>query len=211
LRLQFSVDGSRAQEAMQLEQLKSHYKMQIDEANLVGADTSAIMEAWELEKDRIAKTHQSIRTQTILSGTAQLFGALGQLFEGNKKFAIAEALINTFQAVTAALKNPPGPPFTIPAAVAAGAFGLAQVQKIRSQRPGSGGGGSISGPGGGGGQIGAFSPTPTGPQQGPVEIRVFLEGEGYFQISPEELAQQMGNEYARQAHAAGQYIGGGDG
>jgi len=47
-----------------------------------------------------------------------------------KAFNIAGSIIDTFRAVTTALANPPGPPFSIPQAVAAGVFGAAQTAMI---------------------------------------------------------------------------------
>lgn len=46
-----------------------------------------------------------------------------------------EALINTGAAVVSALANPPGPPYSIPQALAAGAMGAAQVAAINAQAP----------------------------------------------------------------------------
>lgn len=72
-------------------------------------------------------------------------GALASLFKESKAVAIANALINTYEAVTAALKNPPGPPFSYVYAAAALANGMAQVQAIRStNKSGGGSGGSTA-------------------------------------------------------------------
>ena len=71
-------------------------------------------------------------------------GALANLFNQSKGVAIANALINTYEAVTAALKNPPGPPFSYVYAAAALAQGMAQVQAIRSTNKSGGGGGGTT-------------------------------------------------------------------
>ena len=156
------------------------------------------------------RRQQAIRSQTLRKGLGQMFGALSTLFNDNKVFAIASATINTFEAVTAALKNPPGPPWTIPAAVAAGVFGFAQVKAIMKSKPGSGATSIAGSPGGGGSvsvgagaSISGLSTTPTDPVRGPVEIRVFFEGEGFFQVSMDELAQTVAEAYAKQAGFAG--------
>ena len=210
LRLGFTTQWSTESENLLMEQLNREYEEKITAAELIKADVTAIELAQQLEQDEITRAHNAIRTQTLIGGFGALAGAMSQLFGESKAFAIAQALINTYQAVTAALAAPPGPPWTIPFAVAAGVFGLAQVQKIRSSNPGGGGGGSISSPGiGAGGALPTTptSPTPIGGQQGPLEIRVFLEGEGYTNISLPDLAQQVGEEYARQAGRGGFFPG----
>ena len=50
-----------------------------------------------------------------------------------KALAISQSIIDTAVAVVGALKNPPGPPFTIPFAVAAGALGATQTAAISAQ------------------------------------------------------------------------------
>lgn len=83
------------------------------------------------------------------SAASAVSGALTQVFEKNKGVAIANALINTYQAFTAALTNPPGPPFSYAQAAAALASGFAQVQNIRStQASGGGGSNAVSSSGG---------------------------------------------------------------
>ncbi len=74
-------------------------------------------------------------------------GALAGAWPENKGFAIAQAIINTAQAATRALAEggPYAGPFLAAAMVAAG---VAQIQKIQSTEPGTGGmsGGGASGP-----------------------------------------------------------------
>jgi TP901 family phage tail tape measure protein len=78
---------------------------------------------------------------------------LGKVFENNKAVAIAQALINTFQAITNAWANVPWP-VNIAAAAAAAAAGFAQVANIRRTTKNGGGGGSGAA---GGGSAGASS------------------------------------------------------
>ncbi|SDP40702.1 hypothetical protein SAMN04488061_2883 [Filomicrobium insigne] len=87
--------------------------------------------------------------------------ALTNVFNQSKGVAIASALINTYEAFTRALANPPGPPFSYAQAAAALANGFAQVQNIRStSKSGSGGGSGGSSGGGGAGRAPASTPTP---------------------------------------------------
>lgn len=74
---------------------------------------------------------------------SSVLGSLGQMFQGSKPIAAAQALINTFQGMTEALKLPfPG---NLAAAAAVAAQGFAAVRGIQSARPGSsGGGGAVS-------------------------------------------------------------------
>ena len=60
-------------------------------------------------------------------------------FKRNKAFNLASATIETALAVTRALSQPPGPPITIPASVAAGAIGAIEVAAIASQKFAKGG------------------------------------------------------------------------
>jgi hypothetical protein len=64
-------------------------------------------------------------------------GALASMFKENKAIAVADAVVNTAAAIVAALKNPPGPPFSFVYAAAAAAAGAAQIATILSTQPGS--------------------------------------------------------------------------
>jgi uncharacterized membrane protein YphA (DoxX/SURF4 family) len=70
-------------------------------------------------------------------------GAMGQMFEGSKPIAIAQALIDTYQGVTKALAQ--GGWFGIVRAAAVAAKGFAAVASIRATRPGSGASASSAG------------------------------------------------------------------
>lgn len=71
-----------------------------------------------------------------MSGASAVLGSLSQLFPKVKAFAIAEAVINTYKAATAALAAPPGPPVSFAYVAAAIISGLAQVQQIRKTNSG---------------------------------------------------------------------------
>jgi hypothetical protein len=82
--------------------------------------------------------------------------AMGQMFQGSKPIAAAQALINTFQGITEALKLPF--PANLAAAVKVAAQGFAAVQGINSARPGSGASGLASARGAAGGGEAASIP-----------------------------------------------------
>jgi hypothetical protein len=79
---------------------------------------------------------------------SSVLGSLGEMFDGSKEIAIAQAIVNAWAGATEALKLP------FPANIAAFgkvlATGLGAVQKISSARPGGGGGGGSAGAAGGG-------------------------------------------------------------
>ena len=101
---------------------------QASQAGMVDTErlTAASVQAWASMQSSIAQT------------AGNLTGALSQLFAKNKGFAYANALISTYEAVTRALANPPGPPFSYVNAAAAAIKGMAQVRAIASTTPGSG-------------------------------------------------------------------------
>ncbi|MHC5066388.1 MAG: hypothetical protein ACYTG5_20730, partial [Planctomycetota bacterium] len=88
---------------------------------------------------------------TVLRGTASLFGAIAsvsqsggeKVFKVQKAFAIANAIVSTYEGAAAALKIGPA---GIPLAAAIVLSGLARVRQIKATQPGGGGGLS---PGGG--------------------------------------------------------------
>ena len=55
-------------------------------------------------------------------------------FQRNKAFNIVSATAETALAVVRALATPPGPPITVPASIAAGALGAAQIATIAAQK-----------------------------------------------------------------------------
>lgn len=104
----------------------------------------------QAEQQRLGKTAEQARTyaefemkttaektQFAMEQGAQIFSALGaqnkKAFEAAKAFNIANAVMNTYMAVTKALASYPFP-FSLIAAGGALAFGLAQVAQIRSQQ-----------------------------------------------------------------------------
>jgi hypothetical protein len=125
----------------------------------------------EFVQDEVSRI-LSIR-QVLRDGSVRLLGAIAQFAEtqGEKSFKIAqafqiaEAITAGILAVQRALASPPGPPFTIPLAAAIAIQTAANVQRIRSTRPGGGAG--IAAPSGGGGVPGGGAPGAVG---APVEV-----------------------------------------
>lgn len=121
------------------------------------------------EIERRVQEHLALeraKQNALVSGTGSLFGMLAQVaalggkktFDIYKAFALAEAGIAAYTAYNQALKNPPGPPYTYPAAAAALGMGLLRVRQIAMMKPGS----SAGGGGGGGTTGGVDTTTPTG-------------------------------------------------
>lgn len=108
------------------------------------------------------------KAQSALGVASAIAGGLNNLFKENKALAIANAVINTAEAVTKNLAAYPGP-VGVGMAAAALLNGIAQIRAITStnkgsktQPPGLNGGGSISGFGAAGGEAtGADVPSRT--------------------------------------------------
>lgn len=124
------------------------------------------------------------------SAASAVSGALSNLFSESKGLAIANALINTYEAVTAALKNPPGPPFSYAYAAAALANGMAQVAAIRStNKSGGGGGGSAAG------GVGAGATQAAAPQQ-QQSFFIDLQGQTFGRDQVRGLIEQINDAVA---------------
>jgi len=108
--------------------------------------------------------------------------AMGQMFQGSKPIAAAQALINTFQGITEALKLPF--PASLAAAAKVAAQGFAAVRGIQSARPGSG---AIAGSAAAGG--GSSGTTTSAQQQAPTTT---------FQFTLQNDPMGFGEQFARQ-------------
>jgi hypothetical protein len=106
-------------------------------------------------------------TSGMVSG---VLDSLGTLFQGSKKFAAAQALVNAWAGATEALKLPF--PANLAAFAKVLATGLGAVKNINSAKPGSAGAGASSGGGGAGGGGSAA------PAQGPLEVGLNTYGGG---------------------------------
>jgi hypothetical protein len=142
------------------------------EGNAIRKETQTITEALISKEHELlqawakgainAKTYGIAMSQAAWSAqnahaqaASKIVGNLQGVFGQAKGFAIAQAVINTYEAFTAALKGPPGPPWSYAIAASTLAAGFAQVQNIRSTNPGSAGsssgGGATAGTAGGAG------------------------------------------------------------
>ncbi len=93
------------------------------------------------------KEIERLKNEAYVKMVADSFGSissiLGKESKAGKAFAIAQALINTFQGISAGVKL--GFPQAIPAVLAASATGFAAVKNIvKVKTPGGGGGGGVS-------------------------------------------------------------------
>jgi hypothetical protein len=127
---------------------------------------------------------QTMATANLASSyldlAGQAVGALGTLFKDSKAVAVAQAVINTAQAITATLAQYGATPWGIAAAAVAAASGAAQIATIMSAQPGSGKKPKVGGGGGGGNkktQGGGSSEEAGGSQR---SMTVVLQGQGGF-------------------------------
>lgn len=113
-------------------------------------------EPWEIAREELASLdaalaagaiswaqYQSAAVKSMAGAASSTLGAMGQIsgalasaFEGNKAFAVANAIINTAEGVTKALAQ--GGMFAFPIAAALAVAGAAQVATILSASPGGG-------------------------------------------------------------------------
>jgi hypothetical protein len=122
------------------EQLRSPHEIMLQQQKAL----QAAYEQTKIDAGQLADAQQraGLIAQNAYAGMASsILGSLGGIFEKSKGFAIAQALINTYEGATKALSAYP-PPFNIAAMAATVAAGMAQVAAIRStNKSGSGGGG----------------------------------------------------------------------
>jgi len=195
-KLQSRLDFLRESLMTERELLQSEYAEQ--QTLLVDALNQKLMSETEYAQRRkqleeklqsdLAKLDE-VRRQQALGATATLFGGLAQLAQlGGKKlfniakaFSIAEAVMNTAQAVTKTYTTLPYP-FNIPAAIGQAAAGAAQIATIASTQPGGGGGG-IKAPSASGGAGATTAPAAAAPAAGggrPTQVALQLTGGDLF-------------------------------
>jgi hypothetical protein len=101
------------------------------------------------ESSALVNAAVSVLTDGAVASTqgmaTQIMSTLGTLFQGSKKFAIAQALVNAWTGATEALRLPF--PQNIVAFEKVLGTGLNAVKNIKSAKPGGGGGGSSAGSG----------------------------------------------------------------
>jgi hypothetical protein len=126
---------------------------------------------------------QTMATANLASSyldlAGQAVGALGTLFKDSKAVAVAQAVINTAQAITATLAQYGATPWGIAAAAVAAASGAAQIATIMSAQPGSSKKPKVGGGGGGGKKTKESS---SGGEAGGSQrsMTVVLQGQGGF-------------------------------
>ena len=135
--LQLLMDKQTKEDAM-LEEWRAANKVKEEEyqAAKTALEQKQAVESLKLQ-DQKQKAEEKLSQQKfdVARNTFAQLASIGQtgskqLNDIVKASAIAQATMDTYAAATAALKNPPGPPYTIPLAAATVAAGLANVARI---------------------------------------------------------------------------------
>lgn len=127
-------------------------ELEIAQANEINDVNLKLEESKRAEAEKTAEQKKILQQQEIQSAS-ETFGILADLLgkqsKAGKAFAVAQALINTYQGITAGVKL--GYPQAIPAVLSASVTGFKAVKDILKTEPKqSGGGGAPSSSGGGG-------------------------------------------------------------
>lgn len=149
--LEEDLRGKTGVIAAMLLELEDKMRMGFEKSPLMTTDPAEIdkMRAQEEERARIAREADQFILDsraamfTSLANLADVFYSLSKgkskaLFNLWKVASASEAIVNAYAAANAALKNPPGPPYTIPFAAAALTMGLANAARISSMSFGGG-------------------------------------------------------------------------
>jgi hypothetical protein len=122
--------------------------------------------------DKLDEETARARIVRTLQSSQQIIGALGSIFQKNKAFAIATAIVNTALGITAVWKDDSLPTWyaKLAATLVVAASGAAQISAIRGAQPG-GGGGSF------GGSSGGVASQPTSPAQNPNSASISQQSE----------------------------------
>lgn len=134
---------------------------------------------------------KSITAGEILGLAGQLTGALGTMFGNSKAFAVAEAIINTAQAITKTIAQYGATPWGLAAAGVAAATGAAQIATIMRTNKGSKTAPSVASSAG----AAANSNEPSRQQA----ISINLQGDVYSRQSVEDLLASI-NEAVSDGH-----------
>jgi len=141
--------------------------------------------SWTEWSDAAVRAKMVTATE-VLGLAGQLTGALGQMFGDSKGWAIAEAVINTAQAITKTIAQYGATPWGLAAAGVAAATGAAQIATIARTNKGSKSAPSVRGAAGRGGA--ANNNTPGESSQSVV---IQLQGDVYNRQSVEDLIKQL--------------------
>jgi hypothetical protein len=109
----------------------------MEEYRMKLADLKTALDAGKISAEQMGVAQVQAAATAVspwLNVASTVGGALGQLFEDNKGIAIAQAVINTAQGITAALAQYP-PPLSFAMAAAQAAAGAAQIATIKSTKP----------------------------------------------------------------------------
>lgn len=143
---------------------------------------NGIAETQSLAQRAISGTSQQIEN-TALDAASKVVGAMGQMFDQSKPIAIAQALINTWQGITEALKLPF--PSNLAAAAQVAAQGFAAVKGIQSTSKSGSGSASTAA---------SAASAPAAPTQ---TVAINLQGDTFSRGSVEGLLEQIQSQLDR--------------
>lgn len=189
-RLRDAFRGSEEEEESQFRQLGMHAAQGTAEGVQAGAPSAvAAVEGMARDMNRAMSVGANAMQQTTSGMVSDVLGSLGQLFEGNKAIAAAQAIVNTMQGITEALKLPF--PASLAAAAQVAARGAAALAGIRSSSPGGNQSmpNTSRGGGGGGSMSSGASATTSAQQQAPTTT---------FQFTLQNDPMGFGEQFARQ-------------
>ena len=144
---------------------------------------NGIFDTQSLAQQAIAGTSKQIEN-TALDAAGKVVGAMGQMFDQSKPIAVAQALINTWQGITEALKLPF--PANLAAAAQVAAQGFAAVKGIQSTSKSGGGSASAS--------ASTAASAPALPTQ---TVAINLQGDTFSRSSVEGLLEQIQTQLDR--------------
>lgn len=120
----------------------SMVKHEIDAAKKEGRDITAIENYYANERAEIVASEARIKTETAAAAAGEIIGASQQAFGDNKALAIAAAIVNLYESITAIwAKWSAYPPVAAALIALTTASVTAEIGKIRSAGLGSGGAG----------------------------------------------------------------------
>lgn len=139
IKLQDIMDKDATEQEIKQLLRDAEYAKELEDLDKALKDQQITRETYDAKKLLADKKYRSdtVKNDKILTEQkkAQAFdvlnnglNALGQLFEGSKAIAVAQALVNTYQGITAGLKL--GYPLAIPAVAFAALSGFAAVKNI---------------------------------------------------------------------------------
>ena len=146
--------------------------------------------SWAQWSDAATRARMVVASD-VLGLAGQLTGALGQMFGDSKEFAIAEAVVNTAQAITKTLAQYGATPWGLAAAGVAAAAGAAQIATIARTNKGSKSAPSVRGSAG--------STRDAGGGGSSQAVNISLQGQSYSKEQVIALMQEM-QELQRDGH-----------